>query len=467
MANLFQSMLDARVSPLLTRPATLPTPSAGLDALENAAASPLPIHQLPNLGGLVGGALRPLPLTRGLGSPDMLGGLLRTLGTAAPVTKPTGLIRKGQKAPRNIPAKTPTIPASPDTTLRSSPGGTGWVSAVANQARAAGVPPDLAVAIALEESGGDPRAVGDTGSSYGLFQLHKGGALGNLTPQQAFDPATNAGVVLRSWGRLGAIPSDPRAALMQYYSQVGRGSSNEIPTQRALAKLAQARQLLGQGGGGGAGAPAPGRTLAQETVQNPVGGGLSPGALQGLIGYAMQLTQRAQEGQAPDPAEAFRLIGPLLQAMGTSRTPSGSPRTPDAPVPAPQAGGPGPTGQGSPKIIGTPYSGTHTLGNWESDNAVDIAVPVGTPLYATTDGTIGSQFGSLGSSSSRMAGLRLHLDGPQESFYYAHLSRFAPGIAPGTRVRAGQLLGFSGSANGVSHLHFASEHRDPRSWLGT
>jgi hypothetical protein len=30
------------------------------------------------------------------------------------------------------------------------------------------------------------------------------------------------------------------------------------------------------------------------------------------------------------------------------------------------------------KIIGTPYTGTHTLGNWQSDNAVDIAVPVGT-----------------------------------------------------------------------------------------
>lgn len=296
MANIFQGMLDSRVSPLLTRPATLP-------------AAPMPA-----LGSL-GGALKPLPLTTGAGSPDMLGGLLRTLGTAPAPPRTGGLLRRGQTpaARTRIPAKN--IPASPDTTLRSRPGGSGWVSAVAQQARAAGVPPDLAVAIALEESGGDPRATGDAGSSYGLFQLHKGGALGNLTPEQAYDPATNAGVVLRAWGKLGQIPSDPRAALMQYYSQVGRGSSNEIPTQRALAKLAQARQLVGQGGGGGVGAPAGGRTLAQETVQNPVGGGLSPGALQGLIGYAMQLTQRAQQGQAPDPSEAMRLIGPLLQAM--------------------------------------------------------------------------------------------------------------------------------------------------------
>lgn len=113
-------------------------------------------------------------------------------------------------------------------------------------------------------------------------------------------------------------------------------------------------------------------------------------------------------------------------------------------------------------IIGDPYQGTHAKAfnvqggsdNWESENAVDIAVPVGTPVYAVAAGIIGPQFGPDG--TGRFAGIRLHLNSGADSFYYAHLSGTAPGISPGVRVKAGQLLGYSGSANGVAHLHFAS-----------
>lgn len=115
------------------------------------------------------------------------------------------------------------------------------------------------------------------------------------------------------------------------------------------------------------------------------------------------------------------------------------------------------------KVIGRPYEGTHARDfnqrggsdNWESENAVDIAVPVGTPVYATEDGTIGPQFGSLG-SGGRFAGLRLHVNGSSYSAYYAHLSSIAPGIRAGRKVTAGTLLGYSGSANGVAHLHYAT-----------
>jgi murein DD-endopeptidase MepM/ murein hydrolase activator NlpD len=113
------------------------------------------------------------------------------------------------------------------------------------------------------------------------------------------------------------------------------------------------------------------------------------------------------------------------------------------------------------KLIGFPYQGTHTLGNWESDNAVDIATPVGTPIRAVADGVIGPQFGSLGSNNPRMAGLRVHVISRGNEFYYAHLSKFAPGIRPGTRVRRGQIIGYSGEANGVAHLHFASRKGNP------
>lgn len=67
---------------------------------------------------------------------------------------------------------------------------------VAGVAESLGVDPRLALADAQQESGLDPTAVGDQGTSFGLFQLHQGGELGNLTASQAFNPQTNATVAL-------------------------------------------------------------------------------------------------------------------------------------------------------------------------------------------------------------------------------------------------------------------------------
>lgn len=76
------------------------------------------------------------------------------------------------------------------------------------------------------------------------------------------------------------------------------------------------------------------------------------------------------------------------------------------------------------------------------------------------DGTIGTSFGSLG-SGGRFAGLRLHLVTGDNEFYYAHLSSFAKGLHPGSVVKAGQIIGYSGEANGVPHLHIASHSGSP------
>jgi murein DD-endopeptidase MepM/ murein hydrolase activator NlpD len=111
------------------------------------------------------------------------------------------------------------------------------------------------------------------------------------------------------------------------------------------------------------------------------------------------------------------------------------------------------------EIIGTPYSGTHTLGNWQSDNAVDIGVPFGTPIYAQTDGTI-SKTGGSGNFDGRFGGFNTTLSGEHNAFFYTHLSKLA--VKPGERVRKGQLLGYSGKANGVEHLHLGQEHGDPQ-----
>jgi hypothetical protein len=65
-------------------------------------------------------------------------------------------------------------------------------AAITQAAEALGINPRTALADAYVESGWNAQAVGDQGTSFGLFQLHRGGELGTLSEQQAFDPLTNA-----------------------------------------------------------------------------------------------------------------------------------------------------------------------------------------------------------------------------------------------------------------------------------
>lgn len=115
-------------------------------------------------------------------------------------------------------------------------------------------------------------------------------------------------------------------------------------------------------------------------------------------------------------------------------------------------------------LIGFPYQGTHKdFGNWQSDNAIDIKVPQGTPVYATHDGTIGPRIGPFSSTNPQLQGQRLTLLWTGNAAYYAHLSKIV--VKPGQQVKAGQLLGYSGVANGVAHLHFATESGTPLDWV--
>jgi len=119
---------------------------------------------------------------------------------------------------------------------------------------------------------------------------------------------------------------------------------------------------------------------------------------------------------------------------------------------------------GCPFVPGSTHSAFVAPDNLASDNAVDIVIPVGTPVYAVTDGVIGPQIGALDSTDPRMAGLRVHLNAAGVQFYYAHLSRID--VVPGQLVQAGQQLGLSGSANGAAHLHFAQDVGNPAETVG-
>ena len=85
---------------------------------------------------------------------------------------------------------------------------------------------------------------------------------------------------------------------------------------------------------------------------------------------------------------------------------------------------------------------------------VDIIAKAGQWVYAVNDGTLTRQYlDSPGSLSGN--GWRLTVaDGTY--FFYAHLSAFGPGLAVGSAVKAGQIIGQVGMTGNapIPHLHF-------------
>jgi murein DD-endopeptidase MepM/ murein hydrolase activator NlpD len=89
-------------------------------------------------------------------------------------------------------------------------------------------------------------------------------------------------------------------------------------------------------------------------------------------------------------------------------------------------------------------------------NGVDYAADTGTPVYAVADAEV--TFVGFRGRAGNLVRLR-HAHGYETA--YAHLSRFARGLASGDRVRQGELIGFVGNT-GMStgpHLHFGMKLR--------
>ncbi|HSQ36624.1 MAG TPA: M23 family metallopeptidase [Acidimicrobiia bacterium] len=83
---------------------------------------------------------------------------------------------------------------------------------------------------------------------------------------------------------------------------------------------------------------------------------------------------------------------------------------------------------------------------------VDMMSPNGTPLVAIENGVI------VNPGWHYAGGIGLYVKGDSgDSWYYAHLSAYASGIGAGTRVAAGQLIGYVGETGNAAgpHLHLA------------
>ena len=102
-------------------------------------------------------------------------------------------------------------------------------------------------------------------------------------------------------------------------------------------------------------------------------------------------------------------------------------------------------------------------------DAIDIMAPAETPVLAAADGKIVKLF-----QSERGGATIYQLNANQDLiFYYAHLSRYADGLAEGDLVRQGQIIAYVGDTGnagaGNYHLHFSiAAVSDPkRYWEGT
>lgn len=110
-----------------------------------------------------------------------------------------------------------------------------------------------------------------------------------------------------------------------------------------------------------------------------------------------------------------------------------------------------------------PGGGTHAFGqNWQSSWGWDLLHDAAEmPVRAPFDGYVKSVGGG---GSGRFAGAKVGIEGDTYSCFLTHMSRVT--VRLGDRVTAGQVIGTTGQAVGVWHLHFAmcrGPYRSPES----
>lgn len=101
-------------------------------------------------------------------------------------------------------------------------------------------------------------------------------------------------------------------------------------------------------------------------------------------------------------------------------------------------------------------------------DAIDIPAPKGTPVIAAADGTIVKLY------MSEFGGITIYQVSPDGKFvyYYAHLDRYADGLAEGHFAKQGETIAYVGDTGnagaGNYHLHFSvAEISSPKDfWHG-
>ena len=207
--------------------------------------------------------------------------------------------------------------------------------------------------------------------------------------------------------------------------------------------------------GAASGSPATGyrgSVTALEIMLTADHGGLPAGTTI-LVGYAEVAAQAAP----PEPPVTVPQPPKSKSGSTAGKAPEPAPGFP--PVRQPPDITPKLTAGGYVFPVYGPSSFTDTFGAFRGDvsggwhHGDDIFAPLGAPLLAVASGTVFSV------GWNKIGGNRLWLrDGQGNLFYYAHLSAFSPLAVNGSKVSAGDVVGFvgnTGDAEGTPfHLHF-------------
>ena len=168
----------------------------------------------------------------------------------------------------------------------------------------------------------------------------------------------------------------------------------------------------------------------------------------------------------PTPARPSPTVSPAATETPTPAN-APSPAAPSAPSASPTQGPPQPAGgpaSVAPSGLVIPVAGIRpeqlqdTFSSARSEgrrhDAIDIIAPRGTPVLAAANGRVVRLFQSV------KGGLTLYQLGTDDRtvYYYAHLERYADGLAEGRFARRGETIGYVGDTGNATpgnyHLHF-------------
>ncbi|PPT93885.1 M23 family metallopeptidase [Xanthomonas arboricola] len=176
---------------------------------------------------------------------------------------------------------------------------------------------------------------------------------------------------------------------------------------------------------------------------------------------------------APEAAMATSSAAPAVAAPSPSTETMPAADTPAAPA---SAAAPEAANSGSGLLIPVQGISSGQLQDTFTDarsegrvhDAIDILAPTGTPVIAVADGTVEKLF------NSERGGLTVYQFDPNGTYcyYYAHLERYADGLAEKQAIKRGQVIGYVGSTGNADpaapHLHFEIHRLGPEKqwWKG-
>jgi len=205
---------------------------------------------------------------------------------------------------------------------------------------------------------------------------------------------------------------------------------------------------------------------------------LALGVVIGVAGWWLL----ASGNDVPAKAAAAQVVAAPVAAAPVAESrqaglgaPGADPLAPAAPAEGSQAG---PGAAAAPSGLLLPVQGiaaaqlqdtfTDARSQGRVHDAIDILAAEGTPVLAVADGTIEKLF------DSERGGLTVYQFEPGGTYcyYYAHLQRYADGLAEKQAVKRGDVIGYVGHTGNASpdapHLHFEIHRLGPEKqwWKG-